>query len=310
MSSADLHTHHGHADVHGSQAPGAKRSTGIRRRLWIVLGLVLVYMVAEIAGGLLTGSLALLADAGHMFSDAGSLGLALFATWFASRPAPAHRTYGYHRAEILAALAHGGTLIAVAILVFLEAWQRFQSPPPVEGGLLIAVAAGGLVVNLLGLRILHAGRDHSLNDRGAWLHVLSDALGSLQALVAGALILAFGWHLADPIASAAIGVLIAWSAWRLTREAVAVLMEGVPGHLDIDEVREAMLATEGVADVHDLHVWTITSGFVALSAHLVPRVSDHAGVLERVTRELERRFGIDHTTIQVEPADFDGCAEC
>ncbi len=295
---------HEHAHTRRAGAPGRAQVT---RRLRIALVLVVLYMGAEVVGGVLSGSLALLADAGHMLSDAGSLALALFATWFAARPAPADRTYGFHRAEILAALAHGGTLIAVAILIFVEAWQRLRAPPEVAGGLLMAIAAGGLAVNLAGLWILHGGRDHSLNVRGAWLHVLSDALGSVQAIVAGGLVLAFGWNLADPIASVAIGVLIAHSAWRLTREAVAVLMEGVPGHLDIDEVRDAMLRVEGVDEVHDLHVWTITSGFVALSAHVVPSDSGVPGLLGRLTRELDARFGIEHTTIQVEPAGFESC---
>lgn len=303
----DARPAHGHGRHPHAHGPGPD----IQRRLWIVLALVVLYMGAELAGGILSGSLALLADAGHMFSDAGSLGLALFAMWFAARPAPPARTYGYHRAEILAALAHGGTLVAVAIFVFVEAWERFRDPPAVEGGLLMAIALGGLVINLAGLWILHGGRDQNLNVKGAWLHVLTDALGSLQAIVAGALILAFGWNLADPIASVLIGVLVAYSAWRLTREAVAVLMEGVPGHLDIDEVRGAMLRVEGVAGVHDLHVWTITSGFVALSAHVVPAESapGGAGVLGRLTHELEHRFGIGHTTIQIEPAGFEACEE-
>jgi len=283
--------------------------------LWIVLALVLLYMGAEVVGGFITGSLALLADAGHMFSDAGSLALALFATWFATRPAPPDRTYGHHRAEILAALAHGGTLVAVAIFVFVEAWDRFRDPPAVEGGVMMVIALGGLVINLAGLWILHGGREHSLNVKGAWLHVLTDALGSLQAIVAGVLIVTLGWNLADPIASVAIGFLVAYSAWRLTREAVTVLMEGVPGDLDIDEVRGAMLDVSGVAGVHDLHVWTITSGFVALSAHVVPTAAvapeerEGGGLLGRLTHELEGRFKIGHTTIQIEPVDFEACEE-
>lgn len=314
------HANEAHGHSHDSHGHSHTRALGsgpdVRRRLWVVLLLVVVYMGAEVVGGVLSGSLALLADAGHMFSDAGSLALALFATWFAARPAPPDRTYGYHRAEILAALAHGGTLIAVAIFVFVEAWQRFRAPPEVEGTLLMVIAVGGLVINVIGLWVLHGGRDHSLNVRGAWLHVLSDALGSLQAIIAGGLILMFGWHLADPIASVVIGVLVLISAWRLTREAVAVLMEGVPEHIDIDELRAAMLAVDGVADVHDLHVWTITSGFVALSAHVVPLgdnpvAGTEAGedLLCRLTRELADRFSIGHTTIQIEPPGFEACAE-
>lgn len=305
MTAHDHAGHAGHVHVHGSRP-------AVRRRLWLVLLLVVAYMGAEVVGGILSGSLALLADAGHMLSDAGSLGLALFATWFASRPAPPERTYGHHRAEILAALAHGGTLVAVAIFVFVEAWERFRSPPEVEGGLLMVIAIGGLVVNVIGLWVLHGGRNENLNVKGAWLHVMTDALGSLQAIVAGGLILLFGWHLADPIASVVIGILVMYSAWTLTRSAVAVLMEGVPSHLDVDEVRHAIRAIDGVAGVHDLHIWTITSGFVALSAHVVETpgdAPDGLNLLARVRRTLQDRFGIEHTTIQIEPADFDDCEE-
>ncbi len=300
------HLGHGHEDGHGKVRGGAARA-GIRRRLWWALGLVVLYMGAEVVGGLLSGSLALLADAGHMLSDAGSLGLALFAMWFATRAAPAHRSYGYHRAEILTALVHGGTLLAVSVLILVEAWQRFRAPPEVEAGILIAVAGGGLLVNVVGLWLLHGGREHSLNVRGAWLHVLTDALGSVQAIVAGAVILAFGWTLADPIASVVIALLVAFSAWRLTREAVSVLMEGVPPHLDIDGVREALLGVDGVDGVHDLHVWTITSGFVALSVHVTSKSDRHSDLLGRLSRELEHEFGIHHTTIQVESPGFDEC---
>jgi cobalt-zinc-cadmium efflux system protein len=304
------HDHAGHGPTHALHGHAQGSGPTVRKRLWLVLILVVAYMGAEVVGGIISGSLALLADAGHMLSDAGSLGLALFATWFASRPAPPERTYGYHRAEILTALAHGGTLIAVAIFVFVEAWQRFRSPPEVEGGLLMVIAIGGLIVNVMGLWILHGGRDENLNVKGAWLHVLTDALGSLQAIVAGGLILLFGWHLADPIASVVIGVLVLYSAWSLTRASVAVLMEGVPSHLDVDDVREAIVGVEGVGGVHDLHIWTITSGFVALSAHVVEAAGervDRNRLLGRVRRSLAEEFGIEHTTIQVEPPDFDGC---
>lgn len=276
-----------------------------RKRVAFALALVLLYMGAEVVGGILTGSLALLADAGHMLSDAGSLGLALFALWFARRPAPPERTYGYYRAEILAALAHGGTLVAVAVWIFYEAWGRFRDPPAVEGGLMMVIAAGGLAVNLLALWILREGRRESLNVHGAWLHVLADALGSVQALAAAALILAFDWRLADPIASVLIGLLVAYSAWQLSREAVTVLMEGAPAGLDVDEVREAIRHVEGVRAVHDLHVWTITSGFVALSCHVVASDRSQAKLLSELGRTLEGRFGIAHTTIQVEPPEFE-----
>lgn len=281
-----------------------------RRSLSIVLVLVAGYMVAEVVGGLLTNSLALLADAGHMLSDAAALGLALFALWFAARPAPSHRTYGYYRIEILAALANGATLVAVAALILFEAWERLLSPPAVQGGPMMAVAAGGLVVNLVSLRLLHAGRGESLNVRGAWLHVLTDALGSLQAIGAGALIVAFGWTWADPAASMLIGLLVLYSAWGLMSASVSVLMESAPVSVDVDAVRDALRQVPGVAEVHDLHVWSITSGMPALSVHLLasPDADRWDDLLARAGELLRHRFGVAHTTIQVEGAC--GCVPC
>ena len=215
----------------------------------MTLALVLVYMGVEVVGGLLADSLALLADAGHMLSDAGALALTLFAMRFARRPATAQRTYGSYRAEILAALVNGATLVAVAIYIFVEAVERFRTPPEVEGGLMLAVACGGLIVNAAGLLILRGGDDASLNMRGAWLHVLTDALGSLQAIVAGALILTFGWYWVDPLASVLIGLLVIYSSWSLIQQSVAVLMEGAPGHINVDEVRSALLEIPHVAGV-------------------------------------------------------------
>ncbi len=274
------------------------------RRLAITLGLVVVYMVAEVVGGYLTGSLALLADAGHMLSDAGSLGLATFALWISGRPRTPERTFGYHRTEILAALANGVALVAIAILIVVEAGQRFASPREVHGGAMMAVAAGGLGINLAGLWILHGGRSESLNVRGAWLHVLSDTLGSVGAIAAGALIWAFDWEWADPLASVLIAVLVVWSSWTLLRESVHVLMEATPAHIDAVEVERAIAQVPGVRQVHDLHVWTITSGFESLSVHV--RVADGAGardrdsVLSDVRELVSRRFDIGHSTIQIE----------
>jgi cobalt-zinc-cadmium efflux system protein len=271
-----------------------------RRRLTLVLSLVVLYMVAEVIGGLASNSLALLADAGHMLTDAAALGLSLFAIWAAQRPATPKRTYGYHRMEILAALANGAVLIAVAVLIFVEAYRRWSSPPHVKGGLMLAVACGGLLVNLAALFILRRGREESLNVRGAWLHVLTDTLGSIQAIAAGVLISGFGWTWADPLASVLIGILVVVSSWGLLRESVGVLMEGVPADLELDEVVAAMAGVAGVVAVHDLHVWTITSGFVSLSAHVVVEPDCGEDVLWRVRALLHDRFGIDHSTIQVE----------
>lgn len=294
-------------DLVGHEHGHSHRQDRNLRRLGLTLGLAVTYMVAEFVGGLLTGSLALLADAGHMLSDSASLGLALFAIWIAGRPRTPERTFGYHRTEILAALANGATLVAIAALVTVEAWERFQNPRPVDGVPMLLIAAGGLLVNLAGVAILHGGKDESLNVRGAWLHVLADTLGSLQALVAGILIWQLDWNWADPLASVLISVLILWSAWALLRESVHVLMEGTPAHIDTGEVAAAIRSVEGVRDVHDLHVWTITSGFDALSVHARCEDDDRDAILTRVRRTLRERFAIDHSTIQLEGEE--GCEE-
>ncbi len=279
-----------------------------RKRLTRALYLAAGYMFAEALGGWLTGSLALLADAGHMLSDAAALGLSLFALWVAQRPPTPQRSYGYYRTEILAALAHGAVLITVALFVGIQACERIAEPRAIHAAPMTAIAAGGLAVNLLGLWILSAGRHENLNVRGAWLHVLSDALGSVGVIVAGSLVWWRGWTWADPLASIAISLLIVHSAWALLREAVNVLMEGAPGHIDVDAVRDAILGVVGIRAVHDLHVWSIRSGLVALSCHaVVPESAARARVLRELCELLEGRFGIHHATIQVEPADFDAC---
>jgi cobalt-zinc-cadmium efflux system protein len=282
------------------------RRAANKRRLTGALTLAAAYMVAEVIGGYLTGSLALLADAGHMLSDVAALGLSLFAAWLADRPAGSQRTYGYYRTEILAALANAAALVAIAIFIFVEAWQRFRDPPVILGGPMVAIATGGLVVNLLGLWILHAGRQENLNVRGAWLHVLTDAFGSLGAMIAGACVWLFDWPRADPIASVVIAALVIYSAYRLMMESVAVLMESAPRGIDVDEVRGAMGAVPGVRDVHDLHVWTITSGLDSLSAHVVVENGvQHVDVLVLLRKMLHDQFDIGHITIQVEPEDFE-----
>lgn len=274
-----------------------------RRRLSLILPLMTAYMVAEVVGGWLTNSLALLADAGHMLSDVAALALTLFAMWVARRPATAVRTFGYYRAEILAALANGATLVAVAVYVFVEAWQRLKAPPDVLGGQMLAIASGGLVVNVVGLWVLRESKSESLNVRGAWLHVLGDAFGSVGAIASGALVWAFGWNWADPVASVAIGLLILYSSWELIKEAVSVLMESVPANVDLDAIRATLRGIDGVEEVHELHVWSISSGIVSLSGHLVVRapLRAHGYVLAESRALLAARFGINHVTIQVEP---------
>lgn len=263
------------------------------------------YMVAEIVGGLLSNSLALLADAGHMFSDVASLALSVFAIWIADRPAGSQRTFGYYRAEILAALVNGATLVAVSIFIVYEAWHRFSDPPEVQGGLMMWIAVGGLVVNLFGLAVLHGGKDDSLNVRGAWLHVMSDTLGSVAAIVAGLLIQNFGWYIADPIISAVISLLVVVSAWRLLSDSVRVLMQAAPMNVDVPEMEAALIEIPGVVEVHDLHVWTITSGMDSVSCHIVSDGSfAYDKVLQSVREVVIERFSIDHVTIQIEPEGF------
>jgi cobalt-zinc-cadmium efflux system protein len=273
-----------------------------RRRLTIALGLAATYLVAEVIGGLWTGSLALLADAGHMASDVAALSLALFALWVAGHPADDRWTYGRSRAEILAALAQGVGLVAVAFLIVIEAFERFGAPQPVMGSGVLAIATGGLVVNLAALVVLGDGHSHSLNVRGAWLHVLSDALGSVGAMIAGVLVWRFGWLWADPAASLAIAALVLGSSFHLIREAVDVLMEAAPRNLDVDAVRRDLASLVGVRSVHDLHVWTLGQGSIALSCHLVVSIVEHSEqLLTDAYSLLGTRHGIDHATIQIEP---------
>jgi cobalt-zinc-cadmium efflux system protein len=293
MTAAHAHHHHDHRGQN-------------KKRLTLALVLAGGYMVAEVVGGLLTNSLALLADAGHMLSDVAALGLSLFAVRLAERPATPTRTYGYHRAEILAALANGATLLAICVFILIEAYERLWNPPDVRGGAMMAVAAGGLGVNLLSLWVLGGGKSESLNMRGAWLHVLTDALGSVGVLVAGALIWAFRWEWADPVASVLISLLVVYSGWHILAEAVSVLMESVPGGINVDDVRQAIRAAPGVAGVHDLHVWAITSGMNAMSVHVIAE-NGHppAKLLRELRTVLHDRFGIDHVTIQIEPPGFE-----
>jgi len=293
--------HHGHHH-HGPSAADLKNSQN-RRRLFIVLLLTLGYMVAEVIGGWLTGSLALLADAGHMLSDAGALALSFFALWVAQRPPDHDRTFGYHRVEILAALAHAVTLFAVAGFVVWEAIERLGTPFEVKGPMMLGVAVGGLVVNLVGLVVLHGGQADSLNVRGAWLHVLTDALGSVGVIVSAALVWAFDFHLADPIASVVISVLVLLSAIPLLKQALGILMESAPSHIDVAEVRAAMASVPGVEDVHDLHVWVISEGRDCLSGHVVVAEDQNAqSMLNQLRGLLSERFGVEHVTLQIEDA--------
>lgn len=300
--------HYGHpprsACVSQAGAHAARRVVH-RRKLLLVLALVSAYAIAEVVGGLLTNSLALLADAAHMLSDAAAISLSLFALWVAGRPPTPGRSFGYYRAEILAAVVNGAALIAVSAYVFLEAWRRLSAPPLVGGLAMMGVAAGGLAVNAVALWILRDSKGESLNVKGAWLHVVGDTLGSVAAIVAGAVIAVTGESRIDALASMLIGLLVVRSSWLLVKESTAVLLEAAPGHLDVDEVRDAIAAVDGVREVHDLHVWRITSGLDCLSCHVVVEGERGASVLSAVHDLLHDRFGLAHCTIQVEPPGFE-----
>jgi len=261
-------------------------------------------MIAEGIGGWLTNSLALIADAGHMLTDVAAISLTLGAIWFSSRPATAKKTFGYYRLEILAAFVNGIALVLLSIWVIYEAIGRWQSPPAINGSRMIVIAAGGLIVNLIAAKLLHSGHKHDLNLHGAWLHVMGDLLGSLAAVAAGVLIVTLGWLWADPLTSVLISLIIIFSSWRLISDSVNILLEGTPSHIDLNAVETVIVETEGVAGVHDLHVWTISSGIEALSAHISHgQTVQHSDLLTRVRDRLHNEFGIDHLTIQMETID-------
>ncbi|MEX2211866.1 MAG: cation diffusion facilitator family transporter [Gaiellaceae bacterium] len=279
------------------------RRGGDQRALAAAFALIAVFLGVELVAGLLAESLALLADAGHMLSDAGSLGLALLAGWMAQRPATPGRSFGFRRVEILAALASGVALVAVAVWIFVEAARRLAEPAEPLGGWILAVGAVGLAVNLGAAAILARRGSESLNVRAALTHVLADVAGSVGVIVAGAIVLATGWAYADPLVGLLIGVLVLASSWTILRDSVGILLEATPRGVDAAEVGRAMVALPGVREVHDLHVWTITSGFPALSAHvLVDAGADCHGLRQELERTLRERFGLDHTTLQVEHA--------
>ena len=261
-------------------------------------------MFAEAIGGWLINSLALVADAGHMLTDVAALTLTLFAIWFAARPATSRKTYGYYRLEILAAFVNGIALVLLSIWIIYEAFERWQAPPNIAGTQLILIASGGLVINIVAAYLLHSDHKHDLNMRGAFLHVMGDLLGSIAAIIAGVMIVAFGWLWADALGSVLISLIIIFGAWRLILESVNVLLEGTPRHINLAAVESTILETAGVGGVHDLHVWTISSGIDALSAHITHDESvSHSDLLAAVRNKLHDDFGIDHLTIQMETLD-------
>lgn len=285
--------------AHTHSAAGASRS-----RLVAVLMITSVVLIAEIIGGLLSGSLALLADAAHMFTDVAGISMALFAIWLGKRPAGDERTFGSYRVEILAAVLNALLLFGVAGSVLFEAWRRLDEPPSVATGSMLAVAVLGLLANAVSLWLLRHAQALSLNMRGAYLEVLGDLLGSAAVIVAAITIMVTGFQQADAIASALIGVMILPRTWRLLREAVDVLLEAAPRGVDLAEIRQHIVGTEGVEDVHDLHVWTITSGMLVLSAHVViDEAAEPAGVLDRLCECLTGHFDLEHSTFQLETED-------
>jgi cobalt-zinc-cadmium efflux system protein len=274
-----------------------------RRPLVIAMAITTTFFIVELVGAFVSNSLALLADAAHMLTDVAAIGLALFAMWLASRTTRPERTFGYLRAEILAALVNAVSLIVLAIYIFWEAWHRFQEPPEVKSGPLLVVAVAGLLANIAAAWVLSRGAGHrdNLNTRGAFLHVIGDLLGSVATIVA-ALVIAFtGWYAADPLLSVLIGGLVVFGAWSLLRESVDVLLEAAPRGMVIADVRRAMDAVPGVAGVHDLHVWTVTSGLTALSAHVeTANLADWETCMQSLATMLREQFGIAHATLQPE----------
>jgi cobalt-zinc-cadmium efflux system protein len=293
------HDHdHGHDHHHDHRDHLRELS---RKRLVVVLAMTSVFMVVEFVGGWLANSLALMADAGHMLNDVAALALTYFALWFSRRPATPAKSYGFLRMEILAALVNGATLIVIAVVIFWHAYERFLQPPAVEGLLMLGVATGGLAVNIIAALLLHSASGHNLNMRGAYLHVLGDLLGSVGAISAALIIIATGWHLADPLISVFVALLILVGAWRLVRESVDILLEAVPKHIDMSALHSSIMSLDGVDEVHDLHVWTLTSGYLAMSGHVVIRdPGRYKETLEEVHQLMHDRFDISHVTVQVE----------
>jgi cobalt-zinc-cadmium efflux system protein len=287
--------HHGH---HHSSHNG-RNARGSLKRALIITG---VFLVAEFAGALYTNSLALLADSGHMVTDVAALSLSLAATWFSTRRTTPQKTFGFYRVEILAALLNGVFLILISLYIFYQAWGRLGNPPEVKAGWMLIVALVGLSANIASAYLLFGSRAESLNIRGAFFHVLSDAVGSLGAVIASLAILFGGYEIADPIISAIVGVMILCSSWILIRDAVDILLEGTPSHVNIVTLQEQLREIPGVGSVHDLHVWTLTSGVLAMSCHAVMSADNfsQSSILAKVKALAREEFKIDHTTIQIE----------
>ncbi len=301
-NATDMHEHHDHDH-------GAHLREVSRRRLWVALAIIVAFLVVEIIGGLITGSLALLADAGHMLTDALALALAIFVAHLARRPATPERTFGFLRAEVIGAFVNGAMLILVVGLVVREAIARFLHPAEVQGSGMLLVAVAGLLANLASAWVLAGSRKENINIEGAFTHMLADALGSVGAIVAGTVILLTGWMPADPLVSLVIGGLILWSSIGLLRRTLAILIHATPAHLDFREILEALESNEHVAAVHDLHIWSVTTGFPVLTATvwLKPDCTSPLcwrGALREMQIMLHDRFDIEHVTLQLEPPGY------
>ncbi len=300
------HIHAGHSATSTANAENAANRT----RLWKVIVLIGIYMLVEVIGGVLTNSVALLSDAGHMLTDVASLALALLAAWFAMREATPQKTYGYHRLEIIAALLNGIVLLALSAWIIFEAIGRLHHPPVVGGVGLLIVALGGVIVNVIGAAWLHQGHQHSLNMRAAFFHIVGDLLGAIGAMLAGILIITARWYIVDPIMAMVTAALIVVSAIGVVRDAVDVLLEATPAHISLDEIRLALAGMPDVERIHDLHVWTITSGMYALSCHVtVDPPAFNADTLESIRQLIHACFGIAHQTIQLETPDMELCED-
>ncbi|GMN98822.1 cation diffusion facilitator family transporter [Parageobacillus thermoglucosidasius] len=299
------HSHHGHDHHHGHHHDHSRE--GNKKGLAIALFITAGIMLLEFFGGLITNSLALLSDSGHMLSDASSLALSLAAIWFAAKPASPNKTYGFYRFEILAALFNGVTLFVIAGFIIWEAIERFYNPPTVAGGSMMLIAAIGLFANLLSAWTLMRKGDvkNNVNLRSAYLHVIGDALGSVGAIIAGLAMWRFGWYVADPVISVLVALLILKGAWGVIQHTIHILMEGTPVTINQNEVKKALESIEGVVDVHDLHIWTITSGLDSLSCHIL--IEDHQDsqkILQDAIHMIEEKFKILHTTIQIETSQI------
>lgn len=294
------HSHGHHHDLRNESKQG----------MLTVLGLTSAFMVVEVITGFMTGSLAMFADAGHMLSDVGALLLGLLAVWFSSKPATPGKTYGYYRSEILAGFFNALVLVALSIIIVVEAYRRFTSPPEISGIPVLVVASLGLIMNLVSLKLLKKSADASINARAAYLEILGDSLASVGVIVSSLVIICTKWYAADPLISGLIGLAILPRTWLLLSECINILMEGTPGRIDLSSLRKALLDVEGVIDVHDMHVWTITSGLDAMSAHVtIDNRAPSEAVLTEVTKILNDDFELHHTTIQVEQIECKGTSE-